>query len=153
MQPHHSIGNLTHLVPMSLWARNPWGGSADVPGAARAPVRCSPLNFPKQSAHYKRIEKRKCLSGPPVDGRNAFFQEKYDHLHLRGFTGSAGEARCLPRANPVNLRMKQILWPGFHMFAKAHATLQNQTLIYVSEGPPCGRRRKRPLVKAHVSVS
>ena len=26
-------------------------GSADVPGAARAPVRCSPLNFPKQSAH------------------------------------------------------------------------------------------------------
>ena len=31
-------------------------GNADIPGAARAPVRCSPLNFPKQSAHYKRVQ-------------------------------------------------------------------------------------------------
>ena len=47
---------LTHLVLLKAsWAHNP-RGIADIPGAARAPVRCSTLmNFPKRNAHLALV--------------------------------------------------------------------------------------------------
>ena len=45
MRPPPLSQQLTHLVLLSLFGLITRGGIADVPGAARAPVRCSSLEL------------------------------------------------------------------------------------------------------------
>ena len=47
MRPPPLSQQLTHLVLLSLLGLITRGGIADIPGAARAPVRCSSLELPQ----------------------------------------------------------------------------------------------------------